>query len=96
MPDVSPQVTHDPAAGRFEIRTEQGTALLNYARRGPDLDLVHTEVPRPLEGRGYAAALATSALDYARGEGMKVIPSCPYVKTFIDRHPAYADLVASR
>ena len=96
MPDVAPQVTHDPATGRFEIHTEQGTALLAYRQRGVDLDLVHTEVPQALEGRGYAAALATSALDYARREGMRIIPTCPYVKAFIDRHPAYADLVVQR
>jgi len=96
MPDVRPQVAHDPAACRFEIRTEQGTALLTYRRRGADLDLVHTEVPKPLEGRGYASALATTALDYARQEGARVIPSCPYVKTFLQRHSEYADLVAQR
>jgi predicted GNAT family acetyltransferase len=96
MPDVSPQVTHDPAAGRFEIHTEQGMALLNYRHRGPDLDLVHTEVPQALEGHGYGAKLATSALDYARREGMSIIPTCPYVKAYIDRHPEYADLVARR
>ena len=42
------------------------------------------------------AALATSALDYARREGMRIIPSCPYVKAYIDRHPEYEDLVAPR
>jgi predicted GNAT family acetyltransferase len=64
--------------------------------RGHDLDLVHTEVPRALEGRGYASALATAALEHARHEGVKVIPSCPYVKAFLQRHPEYADLVAQR
>jgi predicted GNAT family acetyltransferase len=55
---------------------------------------MHTEVPRALEGRGYAAALATAALDQARREGIRIIPSCPYVKAFLQRHPEYADLVA--
>ena len=96
MPDVAPQVTHDPATGQFEIHTEQGTALLAYRQRGVDLDLVHTEVPRALEGRGYASALATAALSFARREGLKVIPTCPYVKTFLARHSEYADLVARR
>jgi uncharacterized protein len=93
MPDV-PQVTNDPAAGRFEIRTEQGDALLVYKHRGPDLDLIHTEVPPALEGKGYASALTVAALDFARRERVKVIPSCPYVKTFLQRHAEYAELVA--
>jgi predicted GNAT family acetyltransferase len=95
MPDIS-QVSNNPAARRFEIRTEQGTAMLTYKHRGADLDLIHTEVPPALEGKGYAAALAAAALDYARREGMKVIPTCPYVKAYLERHPEYADLVAHR
>jgi hypothetical protein len=95
MTDI-PQVINDPAAAQFEIRTEQGIAKLLYKHRGPDLDLIHTEVPPPLEGHGYAAALATAALGFARREGMKVIPTCPYVKAFLQRHPEYEDLVAHR
>jgi predicted GNAT family acetyltransferase len=95
MTDV-PAVTDNPAASRFEIPTDQGTAILMYRHRGDDLDLVHTEVPKALEGHGYAAALATAALSYARREGVKVIPTCPYVSAFLERHPEYADLVAQR
>ena len=93
MPDKS-AVSHDPTTGRFEIRTEDGTALLTYLRRGSEIEMTHTEVPEALEGRGYGAALAEAALGYARQEGKKVRPSCPFVAAYIERHPAYADLVA--
>jgi predicted GNAT family acetyltransferase len=89
-----PPVTNNPAASRFEILTDQGAAILTYRRRGDDLDLVHTEVPTALEGRGYAAALATAAFEDARREGIRIIPSCPYVKAYLQRHPEYADLIA--
>jgi len=92
----APEVTDNPSASRFEILTDQGAAILTYRHRGADLDLVHTEVPKSLEGHGYAAALATAALSFARREGMKVIPTCPYVKAFLQRHPEYADLVVHR
>jgi uncharacterized protein len=94
MPDAS-DVTHDPATGRFEIRTASGTALLKYRYRGADLELLHTEVPDALEGHGYGAALARAALDYARHERLKVIPSCPFVSAYLRRHPEDADLVAA-
>jgi uncharacterized protein len=94
MPD-SPAVSHDPARGRFEILTGAGTALLAYERRGDVLEMIHTEVPDASEGQGYGAKLARAALDYARDEGAKVIPSCPFVAAYIERHPAYADLVAA-
>ena len=89
----SPDVSHDPSAGRFEVRTNAGTALLTYLHNGSALEIVHTEVPGAAEGQGYAAKLAKAALDYARREGKRVIPSCPYVASYIARHPAYADLV---
>jgi predicted GNAT family acetyltransferase len=94
MPD-SPAVSHDPAACRFEIRTEAGVALLAYLQRGVALEITHTEVPEQAEGRGYAAALAQAALDFARRERKRVIPSCPYVAAYIARNPGYADLVTS-
>jgi predicted GNAT family acetyltransferase len=89
----APDVTNNTAAARFEIHTPAGIALLKYALRGDTLDLIHTEVPQPLEGKGYGAALAKSALEYARGERMKVTPTCPFVRKFIERHKEYAELV---
>ena len=94
MPDTL-SVSHNSAAGQFEIRTEHGVALLRYAHEGPNLDLLHTEVPNALEGQGYGAALAKAALSFAKDEGMKVIPSCPFVATYIRRHPEYEPLVAN-
>jgi uncharacterized protein len=94
MPDTS-AVSHDPARGRFEIRTDAGTAVLAYDRRGDVLEMMHTEVPEALEGQGYGATLAEAALDFARRDGARVIPSCPFVAAFIERHQDYADLVAS-
>jgi predicted GNAT family acetyltransferase len=89
-------VTNDPATGRFEAHTPHGVAHLKYVARDDALDLVHTEVPQEAEGKGIGAALARAALDHARAQGMKVIPSCPFVRTFIKRHHEYADLVAER
>lgn len=95
MPN-STTVTNDPAAGRFEAHSEHGVAHLKYVARGDVLDLVHTEVPQEAEGQGIGTALARAALDHARSEGKKVIPSCPFVRTYIERHGEYADLVAER
>ena len=92
MPDTS-AVSHDPDRSRFEIHTKAGTALLAYERRGNVLEMMHTEVPDESEGQGFGATLAAAALDFARREGATVIPSCPFVAAYIERHPAYAELV---
>jgi GCN5-related N-acetyl-transferase len=33
------------------------------------------------------------ALDEARAAGRNVLPFCPFVRSFIQQHPAYVDLV---
>lgn len=39
--------------------------------------------------------MAKTALDFARDEGLEVIPQCPFVAGYIIRHPIYADLVVN-
>ena len=61
--------------------------------RGEVITLVHTEVFAAFSGQGHAAVLARGALDDARARGLTVVPSCPYVASYIGKHPDYADLV---
>ncbi len=53
----------------------------------------HTEVPPAFEGRGIAAKMAGTALEYARAKGFRVRSYCSYVTRYIDRHPEYQDLL---
>ena len=81
------QVVNNTAAHRFEIEVEGELALLDYVERGEDLDLVHTEVPSSLEGKGVGSELVRYALDYAKRTGKHVIPSCRFVQAYLERHP---------
>ncbi len=92
---MTPSVTRNDAASRFESDSGHGVAVLTYTRTGDTLDLVHTEVPDAAQGAGFGQALVTAALDYARSETLRVIPTCPFVRHFIDDHPEYAGLVAA-
>jgi uncharacterized protein len=88
------QVTNNQAASRFEIQTDSGLAELVYRRHGNRLVLVHTEVPVELEGRGIAGMLISAALDHAAGQGMTVVPLCPFARVWLERHPGAAARVA--
>ena len=90
-----PTVIHNATAHQFEIAAEGGRALLGYVQRNTILDLVHTEVAEQFKGRGYASALARAALEYARSNNLKVIPTCPFVRAYMARHPEYDDLRAT-
>ena len=85
-----------PEQHRFELRAgDQLVGFIDYRLHGEAITLVHTEVFADFSGQGHAATLARGALDDARTRGLAVRPHCPYVASYIDKHPDYADLVAS-
>jgi predicted GNAT family acetyltransferase len=79
--------------GRFEIERNGQVASLEYTMTGDVLGLIHTEVPTALRGLGLSAALAETALQYARENHLKVDVICPSVLQYITTHPEYSDLV---
>jgi predicted GNAT family acetyltransferase len=88
-------VTDRPAEHRFELEADGRTAFLTYRREPGRLVLLHTEVPEDLEGQGLGGTLVRAALDGAREAGEQVVPLCPFVHAWVEKHPEYADLMAS-
>jgi uncharacterized protein len=80
-------VKHNVAEGQFELTVEGQTAILQYRRSGESIRLLHTEVPEPLRGRGLANQLTRAALDYAHFNKLRVVPVCPFVKLYLEKHP---------
>jgi predicted GNAT family acetyltransferase len=87
-------VRHNEAEGRFELATDHGLATAAYARDGDTLVFTHTVVPPADEGHGIGSALVAGAMAEVRAAGLKVIPQCPFVAAWFDRHPDQADLLA--
>lgn len=85
-------VVDNPAKSRFEMAVPGGTAIATYRRAGDVLIVPHTEVPPELEGHGYGSALVKGVLDFARAQGLKVRPACPFVAAYFRRHPETEDL----
>ncbi|MBL8119681.1 MAG: N-acetyltransferase [Anaerolineae bacterium] len=83
-------VVHNIDKKRFEIQLDEtNVAKITYLIGGGIITFDHTGVPQAYEGRGIAGMLAKTALDYARDNGLKVRPQCPYVATYIKRHAEY-------
>lgn len=92
-PDVS--VVDADERSRFEVIVDGELAgVCEYVLRGDLLNLVHTEVYDGYEGRGLAGRLARTALESARERGLRVRPTCPYIASYLEKHPEYGDLVA--
>lgn len=87
-------VTNNEEAQRFEATVHGLHAIITY-RRFPDrIVFNHTEVSPPLEGKGLAAKLSRTALDFARANHLRVVPLCPYVSSFLRKHREFQDLVS--
>ncbi|HEX6597996.1 MAG TPA: GNAT family N-acetyltransferase [Gemmatimonadaceae bacterium] len=89
-------VQHEPERSRYSATVDGAQAVADYRRDGNVTAFVHTEVPRQIEGRGVASALARRALDDARTAGQKVIPACDFFAHYMDEHPEYDDLRATK
>jgi predicted GNAT family acetyltransferase len=90
------EVRDNPDAHRFDLFVDGEVAgFAAYRLRPGHIVLTHTEVASAYEGKGLAGRLAAGALDAARERGLRVVPQCPYIARYIQRHPDYADLVAS-
>jgi uncharacterized protein len=78
---------------RFVMEVDGHECELGFSRDGNIASMNHVRVPDAVGGRGLAGQLTRHALDWARDEGLKVRPVCPYVATWIERHPDYQGLV---
>jgi hypothetical protein len=87
------QAVNNEARHRFEVSLDAETAYAEYRLAAGEITLTHTEVPKAFEGRGVASQLARAALGYARAQGLKVIPLCPFMAAYITKHPEWRDLV---
>ncbi len=77
---------------RFETTVNGITAFVEYNLFNNGINYTHTEVPGELEGKGIGSALAKHVLEYAKENHLKVMPLCPFIKKYIDRHPEYASI----
>jgi uncharacterized protein len=88
------KIRHDTAAHRFIGETPSGHAVLAYAPAASGaLELYSTYVPASERGRGLGGQLVEAAVNFAREQGVAIIPTCWYVAQWISAHPEHQDLI---
>lgn len=88
------RVTDNPEEDRYEAFADGELAGCTVYRLRPGrISFVHTEIEDRFEGHGIGSKLVAEALDDARRRGLGVLPFCPFVNAFIERHREYVDLV---
>ena len=87
------RVVNNPAGQRYEARL--GTAVVGYTEyrrvRGRVI-FIHTEVDPVMEGKGVGGTLARAALDDVRAQGLTFSVKCPFIASWLRRHPEYDDI----
>lgn len=96
-PPARAVITDAPERERYEAHVESDLAgVLEYMVKRGRIALIHTEVLPEYEGRGVGSALVRFALDDARQRELRVIARCPYVQSYLTRHPEDDDIVVGR
>lgn len=93
---MSRHVVMNSELQRFEMRDgERLAAFVQYRLRDAVLDLLHTETVPGMEGSGYGSELVRGTLQEASNRGWQVLPSCPFVRSYIGEHAEFRELVPS-
>lgn len=89
------EIVRNDEQSRYEAHTSSGelAGFLDYEFAGELLVLPHTEVKEAFGGQGVGQQLAAAVLEESRRGLRKVVPVCPFVKRYIEKHPEYSDLV---
>lgn len=88
------QIVDEPERDRYEARAGGRIAgFAEYRRVGDRLSVLHTEVAAEFEGRGIGSVVVRGVLADARARGLAVLPFCPFVRSYLTRHPEDLDLV---
>ncbi len=88
------EVVHNVAQKRFEIQIGDQIAMVKYVLGSKEIIFTHTEVPEAFEGHGVAGKIAKVAVEYAKAQGLRIRPMCPYIAAYIKRHPEYHSITA--
>lgn len=89
LPLIDNETTHS-----FEVIIDGHRAFIDYQKRGDVYLLIHTEVPKQLEGKGIAAALVEKTFKHLEANHFKIKIYCEYIEAYLKRHPAWNRLLA--
>jgi len=94
MTGAPPPVVDNSSRHRFEIELGDGEfAFAAYNLLPGAIRFYHTEVPESHGGQGLGTALIRAGLAAARERGLKVIPTCPFFRAYLKKHPEEQDIV---
>jgi len=83
-------------SSRFELNIDDKIAFIDYKiGKSGKMYLIHTEVPEDIGQKGIGSKLVKETLDYLKSEGTLIVPSCPFIRRYLKKHPGvYDEIIA--
>lgn len=92
-PDEPVRIVDNPVGQRYEARIgDRVVGYTEYRRVRGRVIFVHTEVDPAMEGKGIGGKLAAGALDDIRAHNLTFSVKCPFIASYLKRHPEYEDI----
>ena len=89
------ELINNEAIHSFELFVDEQRAFIDYKTKDNKIYLIHTEVPKELQGDGLAEALVEKAFKLIEAQKLTLIPLCSYVQAFLRKHPEWDRLLAA-
>jgi uncharacterized protein len=87
------QIEHGSKGGFVIEKDRERLAEMTYSKAGDKLIIIdHTEVSDALRGQGAGKQLVMKAVEYARANGIKILPLCPFARSVFEKTPEIADV----
>ena len=79
---------------QYEFHIGKYIPRIEYIKtKNGEIYLTHTEVPVALEGKGVGSQLAEKVLKDIEKQGLRLVPLCPFVAGYIQKHPDWRRIV---
>lgn len=93
-PEETIAVRDNTAARRYEaVRGGQVVGIMIYERTRRRIELIHTVTDPEHRGEGVASVLVRTVLAEARAATLPVLVICPFIESWLQRHPEQTDIV---
>jgi predicted GNAT family acetyltransferase len=87
------EVINDIQGSRFLLDVKGKEVYVLYAEDKETLDLYSTYTPSKLRGQGLSEKVVFAAVEYSKQKKLKVVPSCWYVRKFIEKHTEFQSMI---
>ena len=82
------------ALHQYEFRIGDLIPRIEYIKtKNGEIYLTPTEVPSALEGKGVGSSLVRLALEDIERQQLRLVPLCPFVAGYVQKHPEWKRLV---